>query len=98
MENNIKVWKKHILKSQPRGFIMVNDQWLIDNANLIRSGEMEVKKTTLDQPIKLETKSVVVEEVQPISIEETETQLFDFDKSETESIVKTKKQKKNEEN
>lgn len=102
MELNIKVWKpKPKLKNQERQFLMVNDQWTIDNADLLRNGGFEIDETFEPkvEPIKEEIHvSNEGEEINKVA-SENENTLFDFDKKEVEiqqtktQIVKPKKNK-----
>ena len=106
MELNIKVWKPiPKLKSQQRQFLMVNDQWLIDNAELLRNGGFEIDetvyneiveetKTIIQENIKIELeKEALIELTQIDSVEESQEPLFEFDKKE-EKELKPKKSKK----
>ncbi len=100
MELNIKVWKpKPKLKNQERQFLMVNDQWVIDNAELIRNGGFEIDESFEPkiEPLKEEFKSSNDSDKINVVKTENENALFDFDKQEVEieqpetKIVKPKK-------
>jgi len=102
MELNIKVWKPiPKLKSQQRQFLMVNDQWLIDNAELLRNGGFEIDEEVYNEIVE-ETKTIIQENIkielekeallkQMDSIKESPEPLFEFDK---EKELKPKKSKK----
>jgi outer membrane protein OmpA-like peptidoglycan-associated protein len=103
MELNIKVWKpKPKLKNQERQFLMVNDQWVIDNAELIRNGGFEIDEsfepikedyTQIERDYKEEMQSISkknTENILPESNSESENTLFDFDQKEVEKETKTK--------
>jgi len=106
MELNIKVWKPiPKLKSQQRQFLMVNNQWLIDNAELLRNGGFEIDeeiyneiveetKTIIQENIKIELEKEAWIELKESDIfEESPEPLFEFDKQE-EKELKPKKLKK----
>jgi len=99
MELNIKVWKPiPKLKSQQRQFVMVNDQWLIDNADLVRNGGFEIDET-FEQNIEPVKEVEIQKEIFPghnesDSIEESQEPLFEFDKSKEEKVLKPKTSKK----
>jgi len=98
MELNIKVWKPiPKLKSQQRQFLMVNDQWLIDNSELVRNGVFEIDETFEPkiEPVKEveKEKEIFPGHNESDSIEEGQEPLFEFDKKE-EKELKPKKSKK----
>jgi len=96
MELNIKVWKPiPKLKSQQRQFLMVNDQWLIDNAELVRNGGFEIDETFEPkiEPVKEVENEAWIELKESDIFEESQEPLFEFDKKE-EKELKPKKSKK----
>ena len=96
MKLNIKVWKPiPKLKSQQRQFLMVNDQWLIDNAELLRNGGFEIDETFEPkiEAVKETEKEALVESLLE-EFKQVQEPLFEFDKPKEEKVLKPKTSKK----